>query len=130
MLDAFLDQVAASPFVDGEKDCALTIADWVMVATGCSDPAAHLRGRYSTALGRERLLKRLGGLTVVVADCARRARLEPTETPQRGDIGVIIVGPQRLTGICLGHRWAVKSSAGLAGLKADRVEAAWRVEHG
>lgn len=130
MLDAFLDRMAALPFQDGKQDCALTIADWAVEATGCPDPAEHLRGRYQTALGRERLLKRLGGLEAVVTDCAERAGLFEAECPTRGDIGVIEYGGQKLAAICLGSRWAVKSSEGLTVLPADAVLKAWRVEHG
>jgi hypothetical protein len=32
-LASFLDRMAASPFVDGHRDCALTVAGWVMTAT-------------------------------------------------------------------------------------------------
>ena len=126
MLDAFLETVAATPFVDGQTDCALTIADWVMAATGCPDPADHLRGRYASALQRERLLRRLGGLEVVVSYCARRALLTETLEPLRGDIGVVRVGRQVLSAICLGDRWAIKGE-GVVVAAADHVYRAWRV---
>ena len=130
MLDAFLEQMAATPFVDGKSDCALTVADWVMAATGCPDPASDLRGRYSTALGRERLLKRRFGLHAVMAGCAMKAGLLPTEEPQRGDVATIKCGRQTLAAICLGDRWAVKSSRGLDALKPDEIIFAWSVPHG
>jgi hypothetical protein len=129
-LASFLDRMAASPFVDGHRDCALTVADWVMTATRCEDPAAHLRGRYSTALGRERLLKRLGGLEAVMVECARRARLDETSTPVPGDVGLIVVGEQQLAAIRLRALWAVKSSRGCVALAADRVVKSWRVPNG
>ena len=126
MLNAFLEAVAATPFVDGQSDCALTIADWVIVATGCPDPALHLRGQYDSALQRERLLRRLGGLEAVVADCARRANLVETSEPRRGDIGVIRLGRQVLSAICLGERWATKGD-GLVVAAADEVLMAWSI---
>ncbi|HWW11378.1 MAG TPA: hypothetical protein VN018_02595, partial [Brevundimonas sp.] len=61
MLDDYLETMARRPFGDGEADCILTVADWI-VLRGHPDPAESYRGRYSTALGRERLLRRLGGL--------------------------------------------------------------------
>lgn len=130
MLDDFLDTMAATPFADGTADCALTVADWVMVATGCADPAAHLRGRYRTPLGRERLLRRLGGLEVVMADCASRAGLTETSTPERGDIGLIQWAGVELAAICLGSRWVVKATEGVVVQPADEVIRAWRVPHG
>lgn len=126
MLDAFLERIAATPFVDGQSDCALTIADWVILATGCPDPADHLRGQYDSPLQRERLLRRLGGLETVVEDCARRALLPETLGPRRGDIGVVRVGKQVLTAICLGERWAIKGE-GVVVAAADHVYRAWRV---
>jgi len=130
MLDAFLERMAATPFVDGKADCALTVADWVMAATGCPDPAADLRGRYATALGRERLLKRRFGLHAVMAGCAIKANLVPTTNPVRGDVGMIRHGRQSFAAICLGARWAVKSSRGLDALKPDEIISAWSVPHG
>lgn len=129
MLDAFLEQMAATPFVDGETDCALTCADWVMLATGCADPAQHLRGQYASALQRERLLRRLGGLEAVVSDCARRAHLTETSEPSRGDIGVVSLAHQPLSAICLGERWAIKSSRGVV-VEPALVLKAWSVPHG
>lgn len=129
MLGAFLEGVAAERFDDGRRDCGLTDADWVLAATGV-DPAAHLRGRYSNAFGRERLLRRLGGLEAVMTDCAARAGLPDTASPRRGDVGLIEAGSRQMAGICMGERWAVQSRDGLAALRPDRVLRAWRVEYG
>lgn len=118
--------MAATPFVDGTADCALTVADWVMAATGCPDPADHLRGRYRTALGRERLLRRQGGLEAVMTVCAAKAGLSETTNPVRGDVGLIRTGGQTLAAICLGGRWAAKGQ-GVLVAPADAVLKAWRV---
>ncbi|RZJ19129.1 MAG: hypothetical protein EON91_02730 [Brevundimonas sp.] len=126
MLSAFLEEMACRPFVDGERDCALTVADWVMTATGCPDPAAHLRGRYRTALGRERLLRKLGGLEAVMADCAAKASLAEVTNPVRGDVGLIEAGRRGFAAICLGGRWAVKG-LGVEVLTPDRVIRAWGI---
>ncbi len=128
MLDAFLEDAAAKPFRDGERDCALQTADWVRVVTGI-ETAAHLRGRYSTALGRERLLRRLGGLKAVMTDCAARAGLRSTANPVRGDVGLIdLPGGMTVSGICLGERWSVASSQGQFVSRAV-VRKAWSVPH-
>lgn len=126
MLDEFLETMAATPFVDGQADCALTIADWVMAATGCPDPAHDLRGQYSTALGRERLLKRRGGLKAVMQVCADRAGLTSTRRPKRGDIGIVAMSGQRLAAICLGKTWAAKGQ-GLVVAVPTSVIQAWSV---
>lgn len=126
MLDQFLEDMARQPFVDGERDCALTVADWVMVATACTDPVAHLRGRYRTPIGRARILNRLGGLEAVMTTAAATVGLAETSTPQRGDVGLIRVGKRQFAAICLGHRWAVKGQ-GVEVMPADTVIRAWRV---
>lgn len=129
MLDAFLEKMAATPFVDGQSDCVLTVADWI-VLNGHPDPAAPYRGRYRTALGRERLLKRSSGLHALMAAGAVRSGLLPAKAPVRGDVGTLRYGGQVLAGICLGSRWAVKSSRGLDALQPDEILFAWSVPHG
>ena len=129
MLDAFLERMAATPFVDGRTDCALTVADWVMEATDCPDPASDIRGRYRTALGRERLLKRLGGLEAVMTACATRSGLRETKEPRRGDVGLVEFGGRQFAAICLGRHWAIQSRAGLFGTEAAILKA-WEVARG
>lgn len=132
MLDAFLETMAASPFEDGVADCGLTVADWVMEATGYADPALAVRGRYRTALGRERMVRRAGGLVSLVGRCANHAGLSETPHATSGDIGVIRIGEQILAGICVitspgWSRWALKTSSGLSVVRSDEVLRAWRV---
>ena len=125
MLDAFLETMAATPFVDGSTDCALTVAGWV-VACGHEDPAADLRGRYRTALGRERLLRRLGGLDQVMSDRLARVGLALTANPVRRDVGLVEVNGRPLAAICLGEAWAAKAEGLWVGTP-DAVLKAWRV---
>lgn len=124
-LGAFLETVAARPFKDGRHDCLLTVADWVQAMTG-RDPAAPYRGRYRTALGRERLLRRLGGMEAVMSDGAARTGLLATDHPVTGDVGLIRHRGQALAAIHTEGLWAVQSSAGLTVLTADAVIQAWR----
>lgn len=128
-LGAFLERMATQRFVDGHHDCVLTVADWVLACTD-HDPAAPFRGRYRTALGRERLLRRLGGIDVVMRDGAGRAGLQVTDDPRPGDVGLILHRGQTLAAICIGSTWAVQSSVGLTALAPDRVLTAWSVPHG
>lgn len=60
-LVAFLRGALDRPFVFGDCDCAMTVANWVREAAG-SDPGADLRGRYRTRLGWMRIVKREGGM--------------------------------------------------------------------
>ena len=49
-LIAFLSERRGRPFAWGSNDCCLFAADWIRTATGY-DPAAKVRGTYSTFLG-------------------------------------------------------------------------------
>lgn len=126
-LGAFLEAAARTPFAWGEDDCCLFLANWAR-ALGYPDPAAHLRGRYRTERGCRRVLARAGGVAAVVADCAGRAGLVATTTPQAGDVGVVEAdtanGVRALGGLCLGRRWAMRAEAGLV-VASPRVLAAW-----
>lgn len=122
-LAPFLDEAAARPFQWGVHDCALLLADWGCALTGI-DAAAHLRGRYTTALGCARLLKRAGGLGAVVHHCAALIGFALRDGPARtgpaatGDVGVIAVrtaaGVEPAGAICAGgDRWAVLAATGV-----------------
>lgn len=129
MLDAFLENMAASAFEDGVTDCVLTVADWIVVC-GYPDPAKPYRGRYRTALGRERILRNDGGLEAVVEAGAERSGLFVCANPVRGDVGLIEVFEARFAAICLGRGWAIKSRCGLTVVRPDRIVKAWSVPHG
>lgn len=129
-LDAFLERMAATPFEDGVCDCVLNVADWI-VACGYRDPAEPYRGRYRTPLGRERLLKRHGGLQAVVEAGAERSGLFITHDPVRGDVALVRVYGQTFAAICIGRGWAIKSKMGLTVIRwPDEVLRAWRVANG
>lgn len=129
MLDDFLERMSATPFVDGATDCVLTPADWV-IENGWPDPAADLRGRYRTPLGRERLLKRLGGIELVVSQRMLAAGLIATERALRGDVGLVALHGLICGAIFIGERWAIQSKAGLYSASPGRVVKAWSVSHG
>lgn len=107
--ERFTDQNTV-PFVWGQSDCALLIADWV-VANGYPDPAAHLRGTYDTEEACAALLAAAGGLSAVVAACAAAADLKPILEPAFGCVAVI--GSERnqarqWAAIWQGHHWMVR----------------------
>lgn len=105
------------------------LADW-LIENGHPDPAADLRGAYSTALGCKRLVRRRGGLVAVVAACVAKPDLPRTIAPKVADIGVIetmtLEGLQMVGAICTGPRWAMLGVKGLVSVTASPV-AAWAV---
>lgn len=121
---------ATTDFTWGRSDCAIVLADYVRDVTG-RDGAAHLRGRYSTKAGCNRVsgfVRR--GLVSVVGECAAKVGLAACEAPQRGDIGVLKFTERAFAGaICLGGvRWALKSPEGLMTVSRPHVVAAWSVQ--
>jgi hypothetical protein len=51
-LERFIAAAGSRPWAWGERDCCLTLADWV-IAAGHPDPAPHLRGaNIGAAMGR------------------------------------------------------------------------------
>lgn len=123
-LEQFLETVAADPFSDGERDCILTVADWVKTK-GHPDPAEPFRGTYSTAFGRERLLIRLGGIKQAMIGGAKRSGLAPVRRPRREDVGLVLHRGEQLAAICLGKLWAAKGQ-GVVAFKPKRIIKAWK----
>lgn len=118
-LPEFFARAGLTPWAYGRHDCCLWLADWVLEQRGI-DPAADLRGRYSTARGCARILKRAGGVAKIVGRCATIAGLAPTTDPQPGDVGVVIATNARgkdeeVGAIKAGaDRWAFLTPTGLS----------------
>lgn len=125
----FLARAARTPFALGEFDCCLWLADWIALNRGI-DPAAHLRGRYSTALGYRRLARKAGGMAALVGSCVEPAGLRLTGAPKPGDIGVVRAvttdGLHDVGAICTIRGWASLSPAGLL-VGPTTPLAAWEV---
>src|SRR3990170_2470650 len=59
-LDAAIEAARVRPWRWGDHDCVLFAADLVLAMTGI-DPMRGLRGRYNTAIGAARIIRRTGG---------------------------------------------------------------------
>ncbi len=95
-LAAYLEPLRLCAFAWGRHDCCTFSAGAVEAMTGI-DPMPEFRGRYTTARGSVRALRRFGaGDLVRTLD----GKFEPVAAPlaQRGDI----VMSSGLLGICLG----------------------------
>jgi hypothetical protein len=95
-LHAYIEACAGAVFAWGELDCALFSAGAVLAMTG-TDPAASFRGRYSTAVGSARALRRYGAGTLEATIDAGFVE-KPLAFAGRGDL-VMIDGA---VGVCLG----------------------------
>lgn len=140
---ALFDYIKAArkrPFSWGEFDCCLFAADVIEILTGI-DPAVDFRGRYETAAGALRVMKKEGGDIDGLAEKIFPALdIWPLPSPRlarRGDIlRLVIPGTLPAFGgmgaVCLGASVAVLTDDGMMSvpltLAAREFAAkAWRV---
>jgi hypothetical protein len=116
---AFLDANAAQPFVWGQNDCALMLANWGIEYTGI-DAAAHLRGTYDSPMSCLRVMRQYGGLEGVLQSCADVIQWERRSEARPGDVGIIGCvalepGPWGGVGaVCLdGRLWGARGVRGV-----------------
>ncbi len=113
----------------GENDCALFACDLVEAATGM-DYAAPFRGRYRTAAGAARALRRFagGGLEAAAEKITQDNGLEevPPLMAQRGDFILVDVTEGPALGVCLGETLVAAGPAGALTLPLKRARRAWR----
>ncbi|WP_426037459.1 DUF6950 family protein [Cypionkella sp. TWP1-2-1b2] len=124
-LAAAVEGARGRPFVWGQHDCALWAFDLRRDLTGDDDMAALWRGRYRTARGAVRLMRRLGWLSLETA--GRDLLGEPLlslHLAQRGDL--VLANSGLGFGICLGARAAGIASSGLVLVPLSACALAWR----
>lgn len=119
----------ATPFVWGESDCMLVLADYLM-DMGYADIGDKWRGMYDSALSCHRVSGFLTDPVKPLEEGVSRLGLKFTDNPVRGDIGVITVrhkdGKIKAVGaLCLGQNWAVKSENAVLVDKPVQILAAW-----
>ena len=112
-------------FAWGTHDCGLWAADAVLACTG-RDPAADLRGRYTTEAEAEALMGGDGlyGLIRRMEE-ARGTALCPPHLAQRGDTALVMLGNQAIMGVVLGDRVAVPGTDGLVFLPLAAARPPW-----
>jgi hypothetical protein len=128
-LAAYLEPMRARAFAWGKHDCCTFTAGAVEAMTGV-DPMPEFRGKYRSAAGSTRALRRIGG-----GDLPRTLDMKfqqiPASLAQRGDI----IMHDGLLGICLG---AAVVAVGREGEREGLVlfdrtallnSRAWRVEY-
>lgn len=106
-LSDFLRAAARRPFSfqDG-WDCGRFTAAWVERCCGF-DPGVEWWGRYSTALGLGRLLKRRGGMVAHFDACLVPRGIERTAEPKRGDVAIVHTPDGEEAAIVLGKTVAM-----------------------
>jgi hypothetical protein len=126
ILAARLEAVRDLPFAWGSHDCATWAFDLRRDLTGGEDVAALWRGRYTTALGAQRIMRKLGW--VDMESMGRDLLGDPLATPllaQRGDL--VLGGEDPAFGVCSGARAVFISPDGLVQMPLSVCSFAWRV---
>ena len=106
-LSDYLTDMAGKVYSYGEHDCALFAAGAVLAMTG-NDPAGEFRGRYSTAGGSVKALKK-DGAGDLEATIAAKFEVKPIGFAQRGDL-VTYAGA---VGVCIGADALLVTDGGL-----------------
>lgn len=122
-----------TPFVWGESDCCLGLADWYHHLYGI-DPAKQLRGQYHDAQSCQRLCKWFTDPVSVISNCLDTVGGRPfVDAPERGDVGVITVASEGRTmpagAVWLGDCWGCKGPHGattISGQSANHL-AIWGI---
>ena len=126
LLAAAIDTARARPFVWGLHDCPTFAFETRMILTAGEDVAALWRGRYTTALGGQRVMRRLGWASL---DEMGRALLgAPRQTvllAQRGD--VVLADSGLGFGICTGAQAVGMAPEGLVSVPLTSCQLAWHI---
>jgi hypothetical protein len=122
-LEALVAARMDAPFEWGVRDCCLWAADVVQAVTGY-DPAADLRGTYSTAEETPAVIRSIGGISGICAD-----RLGPEVSPalaQVGDVGLFMEDGHPALAAYTGGTWMAQGQAGVVPLAEGVVTTVWR----
>ena len=126
LLAASIDTARAKPFVWGVHDCPTFAFETRMILTGGEDIAALWRGRYTTALGGERVMRRLGWASL--ENMGRALLGEPRPSVLLAKRGDIVLADTGLGfGICTGAFAVGMAPEGLVTVPLTSCRLAWAV---
>ena len=126
LLASAIDTARAKPFVWGVHDCPTFAFETRMILTGGEDIAALWRGRYTTALGGARVMRRLGWVSLEEMGDALLGEPRPSVLlAQRGDIVLAETGLG--FGICNGATAVGMAPEGLVTVPLTSCRLAWPI---
>lgn len=126
LLASAIETARARPFVWGVHDCPTFAFETRMILTDGEDVAALWRGRYTTALGGQRVMRRLGWVSL--EDMGRALLGEPRPAvllAGRGDI--VLTNTGLGFGICNGASAVGMAQEGLITVPLTSCRLAWYV---
>ncbi len=126
LLAAAIDTARARPFVWGVHDCPTFAFEVRMILTGGEDIAALWRGRYTTALGGERVMRRLGWSSLEDVGYALLGEPRPSVLlAQRGDI--VLANTGLGFGVCSGAQAVGMAPEGLVTVPLTSCRLSWPI---
>ena len=126
LLAAAIETARTKPFAWGQHDCPTFAFETRTALTGGEDVAALWRGRYSTALGGQRVMRRLGWTSL--EEMGRALLGDPRASvllAGRGDIALADTGLG--FGICVGASAVGMAPEGLVTVPLTSCRLAWAV---
>ena len=126
LLAAAIDTARAKPFVWGVHDCPTFAFETRMILICGEDVAALWRGRYTTAIGGERVMRRLGWASL--EDMGRALLGEPRPSVLLAKRGDIVLADTGLGfGVCTGAQAVGVAPEGLVTVPLTSCRLAWPV---
>ncbi|MDV7272085.1 hypothetical protein RYZ20_14410 [Thioclava sp. A2] len=126
LLAEAIEAARLRPFAWGIHDCPTFAFETRTTLTGGDDTAALWRGRYSTALGGERVMRRLGWTSL--EDMGRALLGDPRASVLLAGRGDIVLADTGLGfGICVGASAVGMAPAGLVAVPLTSCRLAWAV---
>lgn len=126
LLAAAIDTARARPFVWGVHDCPTFAFETRMILTGGEDVASLWRRRYTTALGGERVMRRLGWASL--EEMGRALLGEPRSAVLLAGRGDIVLADTGLGfGVCTGAQAVGMAPEGLVTVPLTSCRFAWHI---
>ena len=126
VLASAIDTARAKPFVWGVHDCPTFAFETRMILTCGEDIADLWRGRYTTALGGARVMRRLGWTSLEEMGRALLGEPRPSALlAQRGDIVLADTGLG--FGLCAGRAAVGMAPEGLVTVPLTSCRLAWAI---
>ena len=126
LLAAATDTARAKTFIWGIHDCPTFAFETRMILTGGEDIAALWRGRYTTALGGARVMRRLGWASP--EEMGRSLLGEPRPSVLLAARGDIVLADSGLGfGICTGRAAVGMAQEGLITVPLTSCRLAWQI---
>lgn len=126
LLGAAIDTARARPFFWGLHDCPTFAFETRMMLTAGEDVAALWRGRYTTAIGGHRVMRRFGWASLEAMGRALLGDPRPAVLlAQRGDIVLADTGLG--FGVCAGATAVGMAPEGLVTVRLTSCQLAWPI---